>query len=187
MGMPALHEEWTAERILALPGDGMRHELLDGEHVVTPAPSYRHQSVLAGLFSALHGYVEAHRLGWVRWSPADIVFSPKRLVQPDLFVVPWQETRPDTWRDVTHLLLAIEVLSPATARDDRIRKRAIYQSQGVPEYWIVDHDARLVERWRPTDERPEVLTEALGWQPHANLTPLRIDLVTIFREALGDG
>ena len=63
-------------------------------------------------------------------------------MQPDVFVVPWREEgQPRSWQDVTPLLLAVEVLSPSTARADRHRKRLIYQSQRVPEYWIVDADA----------------------------------------------
>jgi len=185
MGMPALHHEWTVDEVLALPDDGMRHECLDGEHVVTPSPELSHQGVLAELNNALSEYVRANQVGWLWWSPADIVFSPKRLVQPDLFVVPWSEQRPRKWTDVKALLLAIEALSPSTARYDRIKKRAIYQSEGVTEYWIVDSDARLIERWRPTDERPELITDVLEWAPHPDIAPLQIDLRTLFNEALG--
>lgn len=185
MGMPALQHEWTVDEVLALPDDGMRHECLDGEHVVTPAPEWAHQSVLSVLFEAMSGYIHANRIGWLRWSPADIVFSPKRLVQPDLFVVPWSQERPRKWPDIKALLLAIEALSPSTARYDRIKKRAIYQSQGVNEYWIVDSDARLIERWRPTDERPEVITDVLEWAPVADIAPLQIDVQALFTEALG--
>jgi Uma2 family endonuclease len=185
MGMPALHYEWTVDEVLALPDDGMRHECLDGEHVVTPAPELSHQGVLAELHNALSEYVRANQIGWLLWSPADIVFSPKRLVQPDLFVVPWSEQRPQKWPDIKHLLLAIEALSPSTARYDRIKKRAIYQSEGVNEYWIVDSDARLIERWRPTDERPEVITDVLEWAPHPGIAPLRVNVPALFDEALG--
>jgi Uma2 family endonuclease len=185
MGMPALQHEWTVDEVLALPDDGMRHECLDGEHVVTPAPDVPHQSVLWSLNWALTNYVVDQQTGRLFWSPADIVFSPKRLVQPDLFVVPWSDQRPRRWPDIKHLLLAIEALSPSTARYDRIKKRAIYQSEGVTEYWIVDSDARLIERWRPADERPEVITAVLEWAPRPDVAPLQIDVQALFYEALG--
>jgi Uma2 family endonuclease len=112
-------------------------------------------------------------------------FSLKRLVQPDLFVVPaLQGERPRSWRDITALSLAIEVLSPSTARADRHRKRLIYQDEQVPEYWIVDIDARLFERWRPDDSRPEIITEALVWRPLPHADALRIDVPTFFADAL---
>jgi Uma2 family endonuclease len=176
--------DWTVERALALPEDGNRYEVLDGELFVTPAPSWGHQSLLAMLFRRLGQYVDDHRLGWTRWSPADIVFSPRRLLQPDLFVVPWREDGPPkTWSEVKSLLLVVEVLSPSTARADRHRKREIYQSEGVPEYWIVDGDARLIERWRAGDDRPEILTDALIWQPLPDVAPLRVDIPALFDEA----
>lgn len=59
----------------------------------------------------------------------------------------------------------------------------IYQSEGVPEYWIIDGDARLIERWRPLDERPEILSGELVWQPRADLPPFRLALQDLFDDA----
>lgn len=183
MGMPAQHlEEWTVERALALPDDGNRYEVLDGELFVTPAPTWGHQSAIERLFPALQRYTDESRIGWTKLSPADIIFSPRRLVQPDIFVVPWRDPRPAAWTDVKSLLLAVEVLSPSTARADRHRKRVIYQSEGVPEYWIVDGDARLIERWSPEDERPEILADRLEWQPRAELAPFVLDIPAYFAD-----
>jgi len=81
---------------------------------------------------------------------------------------------------VKSLLLVVEAVSPSSARMDRIEKRRIYQSEGVPEYWIVDPDSQLVERWRPEDNRPEVITDAFQWQPLPDLSPLRIGLHDVF-------
>lgn len=186
MAMPvhAPDLDWTVERALALPEDGNRYEVLDGELFVTPAPNWGHQSVLDVLHARLRVYVKQHRLGWPRFSPADIIFSPRRLLQPDLFVVPWREGGPPrAWADVRSLLLVVEVLSPGTARADRHRKRVIYQSEEVPEYWIIDEDARLVERWRPGDERPEILFERLTWQPRPDLDRFDLSIAELFDEA----
>lgn len=60
-------------------------------------------------------------------------------------------------------LIAIEVRSEATAARDRGAKRRRYQRAGVAEYWIEDLDARLIERWRPEDTRPEIADESLEW------------------------
>jgi Uma2 family endonuclease len=182
----SIDTEWTAERVYALPEDGKRYEVLDGELVVTPAPSWGHQDVVAVLLSRLNDYVRAHGIGHARPSPADIEFSSRRLVQPDLFVVPptADGKRAASWSEIRKLLLAVEVLSPTTARHDRGKKRAIYQSEGVAEYWIVDVDARCVERWRPDDERPEVVHGSLAWQPDPALAPLILDLEAMFEEAV---
>lgn len=185
MAMPAQSLDWTAAAAIALPADGNRYEVLDGELFVTPAPSWRHQAALEALGALLRPYVMAHQLGWMLRAPADIVLSPRVLVQPDLFVVPIRpEGAPVAWSDVTSLLLAVEVLSPSTARADRHRKRQIYQAFGVPEYWIVDVDAQCVERWRPDDERPAILAGQLVWQPHEEIAPLVLDLPASFAEML---
>jgi Uma2 family endonuclease len=181
MGMPAQKTEWTADMARALPDDGNRYEVLDGELLVSPAPTWRHQKVLMKLYKLIDRYVEAHSLGWTMVSPADIEFSPRHWVQPDLFVVPDEGTgEPQSWKDVKQLLLVAEVLSPSTANTDRSNKRPTYQKYGVPEYWIADIDARLVERWRPGDQEPEMITGTFEWQPKAGIPPLLIELGEIF-------
>jgi Uma2 family endonuclease len=165
MGMPAVPESVTTiDELLALPDDGLRHELLDGVHVVSPAPSYRHQAVHAALFAHLHAAVEGHP-GWdALSSPADIILGVRTLVQPDLFVIRHDPGRtPESWEDVGIPVLAVEILSPSTAARDRVTKRHLYQRAGVTEYWIVDMDARVIERWRPEDERPEVCDRSFEW------------------------
>ena len=114
-------------------------------------------------------------------SPADIELSPRTIVQPDLFVVPDEGTgEPRSWTDVRNLLLVVEGISPATARNDRGKKRVVYQKAGIPQYWILDPDSRLVERWQPDDERPEVITDILEWYPRPEIPPLLITLPYIF-------
>ncbi len=180
-------EEWTAERAQALPEDGKRYEVLDGVLAVTPAPSWRHQDVSFRLHRSLQDYLDQVGVGRAIGAPADVVFSTRRLLQPDLFVVPDVGGRlPDRWEDVRHLFLAVEILSPSTARHDRHTKRGIYMSESVDEYWIVDAEARVIERWRHGDERPEVCAETLEWRPVADLAPLVVDLAAIFRAAFGE-
>lgn len=167
--------------VRALPDDGNRYEVIDGELFVTPAPTWRHQAASRALFLQLHPYISAHALGEVIYAPADVEFADDRMVEPDLFVVPLVGGRvPQRWEDVGRLLLAVEILSPSTARADRQVKRRLYQREGVPEYWIIDVDARLVERWRPGDERPEILAERLTWEPDAAVPALDVDLVGYF-------
>lgn len=186
MGMPQTIERWTAERVRALPDDGNRYEVVAGELLVTPAPTFDHQEAVLRLVRRLSDYLEGTDLGHAAFSPADIEVDVETLVQPDVFVVPLQEgKRPRRWSDVTTLLLAIEVLSPSTARADRTVKRHLFQRMGVREYWIVDLDARLVERWRPGDERPEIITGSLEWRPSVGEPPLTIGLPEYFTAVLG--
>lgn len=181
MGMPQTARFWTPEEVRALPADGRRYEVVAGELLVTPAPSFPHQEAVVLLVGALGAYVQRIKVGHAAISPADLTPEPGALVQPDAFVVGLVAgRRPRDWADIERLLLAVEVLSPSTARADRTVKRRLYQRAGVPEYWIVDLEARLVERWRPGDERPEILTERLEWIPEPGCEPLTIDLPDFF-------
>ena len=86
------------------------------------------------------------------------------------------------WSDVKELLLAVEVISPSTARADRYRKRMIYQSEGVGEYWIVDAGQRLIERWCPGDVEPEIVTDELRWAPRDGVEPFLLPVAEYFDE-----
>jgi hypothetical protein len=93
MGMPQPIADWTVERVLKLPDDGNRYEAVDGQLLVTPAPSPLHQLAVQALYERLAPFVRAHRIGRVLLSPADIEFDERTLVQPDLFVAPLVEGR----------------------------------------------------------------------------------------------
>jgi Uma2 family endonuclease len=185
MVMPATH--WTVDMVRALPDDGKRYEVIDGELFVTPAPKWSHQRGVLALAALLRAYVNQHAIGDVLVAPAEVLVSGHVKVEPDAFVVPLVEGRKaSSWEEVGRLLLVIEALSPSTARADRHVKRRLYQRERVPEYWIVDVDARLIERWRPDDERPEILAEHLDWKPDPAHPPLIIDLPAYFRDVTGE-
>jgi Uma2 family endonuclease len=192
MSMPALSEPtyWTAAMVRELPDDGKRYECIDGELLVTPSPRWKHQDAVGGLYMRLRLWLAQEPIGKVTMSPADVEIVPGTLVQPDVFVVPLREDGrlPQVWTDIRTLLLAIEVLSPSTARYDRVTKRRFFARAGVPEYWIVDVDARVIERWTPSDERPEILGEdaVLEWCPTGARTPFTIPLAAFFAEVLAD-
>ncbi len=187
MGMPAVARHWTREEVLALPDDGNRYELVDGELLVSPSPRGLHQRGVVELLLLIDPYVCAHRIGGLCISPADLDFHAGQLLQPDLFVGRMVEGRPPReWDEYGIPLLVAEVLSPATARHDRVTKRRLYQRSGVPAYWIVDLDARLVEVWTPGADHPDIADQELTWQPETEVPPLRIDLSAYFRTAWGE-
>lgn len=188
MGMPNVVRQWTRAEVLALPDDGNRYELVDGELLVSPSPTWLHQQAVLALIRRVDPYVRHHRLGAVGLAPCDLDLHDGQLVQPDLFVVHRQAGRePLAWPDLGIPRLVIEVLSSSTAFNDRTRKRRKFQRSRIEEYWIVDVDARLIERWRPDDDRPEILTETLAWHPDAVLSPLEINLGEYFAEVSGEG
>ena len=186
MGM-ASPASWTAEMVRALPDDGNRYEVVDGRLLVTPSPSRLHQHAVGEIFATLYAYLQRVGAGVVLASPADIELDEHGLVQPDVFVEALINGRRAThWNEGAPLLLVVEVASPSTARDDRITKRRRYQRAGIPEYWIVDPDARTIERWRPGEDRPEVLADSLRWLPTPDSEPLAIDLEALFAGIHGD-
>ena len=178
--------DWTVDEVRALPDDGNRYEVIDGDLLVTPAPSWLHQQAAMEFLFLVRPY--AHRCALDCYiAPAEVAFSPRRSVEPDLFVVPRMDGRRAThFEEVQRLVLAVEVISPSSARADRYRKRHLYQSEDVPEYWIVDPDARFVERWRPGDDAPEIVVESLAWTPQEDVEPLVIDLAALFRRVHGE-
>ena len=178
MGMPRTAEHWTAEMVRALPNDGNRYELVSGQLLVTPAPAPRHQVAAAALYDRLAPFLREHRLGTILWSPADISLGEDEVLQPDLFVFRAPGGPPRVWREITSLILAIEILSPGTERYDRTVKRRRYQRAGTPEYWVVDLDEHRVERWRPDAVAAEVMTDRMTWQPDPQFPALDIDLTT---------
>lgn len=184
MAMPIADDSWTAERVRELPDDGNRYECVDGMLVVTPSPRTPHQRVVTALLANLYHYCRAQRVGEAFTSPSDVTLDPRTLVQPDLFVVPFLDTgrRFRNWDEIPLPLLVIEVLSPSTARVDRGLKRRRFQRAGVPEYWIVDVDAAVIERWRPEDERPEVVPGVIAWQPAGTAVPFTFDLPALLAE-----
>ena len=193
MSMPAqrLHPRpWSEEEFFtardAAP-QGERWELVDGEVLVTPSPHWTHQRVVVRLTVALDAYVRQHALGEVFTAPLDVKLQPGLVLQPDILVVPNGVLRGHA-DVVDRLLLAVETLSPSSARHDRVTKRPAYQRNRVPEYWIVDERSGTVERWRPDDERPEIVAERLVWNPERASAPFELDLVEFFAEvAVPDG
>ncbi len=187
MGMPDARRRWTRDEVLALPDDGNRYELIDGELLVTPAPRLIHQRAVMALYDRIKPYVDRHHLGEVMASPADLDFRRGYSAQPDLFVLPLVGGRkPLDWRQCEVPIFIAEVQSPSTGRNDRTIKRPAYQRAGVGEYWIVDPDSRTVERWRPEDQRPAVALDRAIWQPNSALPAFELDLAEYFAEVWGE-
>jgi len=187
MGMPGRSRPWTREEVLALPDDGNRYELIDGELLVTPAPRLVHQRAVLALSVRLKPYVETHGLGSLVLAPADLDFRRGYSAQPDLSVVPPVHGRPPLeWDECGVPIFIAEIQSPSTARYDRTIKRPAYQRAGVEQYWIVDCDSRIVERWEPRDQRPEICSTRAVWRPNPVVPPFELDLTGYFAEVWGE-
>ncbi len=132
----------------ALPDDGRRYEIHDGELSVTPAPNTAHQRVSRELLVLLDRHVKARRLGEVFPAPFDVILDDSTIVQPDLLFVATDRARLVSSRGIEGgPTLVVEIVSPTTAQIDLVRKRPLYARHGVPHYWIVDPDALAVDAY----------------------------------------
>jgi Uma2 family endonuclease len=185
MAMPAAVRRYTADDLADMPDDGNRYEVIDGVLFVTPAPALPHQRAQMQLIARLLSYAEARGLELYA-APTAVRASAVTEVEPDILALPRSAVPHDGTRYLrpTVLLLAVEILSPSTARLDRIEKRRMYLEHGVTEYWIVDLVQRAVEIWRPSVDSAEVQTVALAWQPVESHAPLVIDLASYFARVL---
>jgi Uma2 family endonuclease len=187
MCMVQARTRWTAEMVRDIPEDRNRYEVINGDLVVSPGRSWTHQTAVELLLARLLEFLRGNRTGYLKSAPADIEFSEDTMVEPDIFVVPRGPGKvPRRWEDVQKLLLVVEVLSPSTARTDRVTKRDLYLGRGAPEYWIIDLDARLIECWRPGDSRPEIRTDSVTWQPEGAPSPFVMNLAEYFGEILDE-
>ena len=130
------------------PDDGWRHEIVDGDHVMTPAPSTTHQTVSKRLQYQLYSQVELGGLGLVFNAPVDVQLTDHDIVQPDLVVVLAEHSKRITLTKLNGPPdLIVEILSPSTASTDLTLKNQLYERAGVPEYWIADPDTKTIDQY----------------------------------------
>ncbi|MGI9034013.1 MAG: Uma2 family endonuclease [Acidimicrobiales bacterium] len=138
---------WTYADYAALPDDGHRYQVIEGELVMSPSANTRHQRIVGRVFMFIVDHLRGHGGGQVFVAPYDVVMADTVVVQPDVLFVADADAHKITDANLQGApTLAIEVLSDS--RLDRVRKRRIYAAHGVPEYWIVDPEADRVEVYR---------------------------------------
>ena len=126
--------------------DEVRYQLIDGELILAPSPTSRHQFVSVRLTVALFQFVEQHGAGVVLQAPLDVILAEHEVFQPDILFVSNDRRAIMTPANIQGAPdLVVEILSPSTRRNDRGHKLDVYSRYGVREYWIVDPDAGLVE------------------------------------------
>jgi Uma2 family endonuclease len=143
----------TYDDFLSFPDDGRRHELIDGEHYVTPSPNTRHQRISRRLLLALGRFLETHPLGEVFDAPYDVVLSDFDVVEPDLIYVAAAQSDVITDEHIRGTpTLVIEILSPGTRKTDEQTKRRLFERAGVREYWVVDPELDVIKIYRRSDQ-----------------------------------
>ena len=177
----------TYDDFVLFPDDGKRHELIDGEHYVTPSPNLRHQQISMNLTLMIGGWLDAHPVGRLFYAPFDVVFSKYDVVEPDLLYVSNERAGVLTAPNVQGAPdLVIEIGSPGTRKRDETIKRNLYARSGVKEYWFVDPEIDVIRRYRQRGDgfaRPvELSREANDVLITDLFNGLELPLARIFRE-----
>ncbi|MGH7637272.1 MAG: Uma2 family endonuclease [Gemmatimonadaceae bacterium] len=174
-------QPWTLDMLHRLPEDGNKYELIRGELFVTPPPTGEHENVIGILHEILAPYVRDHRLGRV-YRPHAVVRVDDSEAEPGLFVRAQGPRIGNDWQKAPLPILLVEVLSPSTRRRDFHQKRSFYMDVGIPEYWVVDPEERVVHVFAAGGE-PRVESDVLRWRPTGTTEPLEIALPELFAEA----
>jgi Uma2 family endonuclease len=186
-GMSGAGVKLTYEDFVLFPDDGKRHELIDGEHYVTPSPGTSHPRISGNLHWLIRSYLEQRPVGEVFYAPYDVVFSNVDVVEPDLLYL--SRERAATVMTEKHVRgapeLVVEIASKGTRKRDETIKRRLYERSGVDEYWVVDPQLESIRVYRREGaaygraaelscEQNDVLETSL-------LPGLRIPLALIFK------
>lgn len=139
----------TWDDFIRLPDDD-RRELIDGRLLEIDMPTKLHEWVVTMLIHLLTGWALKNNAGVVLAAAYKVRISDRRGVMPDVQLLSFEtyERAGDTGLEGAHPELVVEVISPSSKSYDRITKREYYAALGVPEYWIVDIDAKKIERLR---------------------------------------
>ncbi len=188
MGVTSPAVKLTYDDFVHFPDDGRRHELIDGEHFVTPSPNTKHQQTSGTLFFLIRTWLEEHPIGRIFSAPYDVVFSDFDIVEPDLLYLSneraAQVITPLHAKGVPELV--VEIASRGTRKRDETIKRRLYERVGVSEYWIVDPEIDVIRVHRRDGERfgrpVEVSREAGDVLTTTLLPGLDLPLARIFRE-----
>ncbi|HEY0512559.1 MAG TPA: Uma2 family endonuclease [Thermoanaerobaculia bacterium] len=173
MALHDLRRQLTYEDYCLIPEDGQRHEILDGEHYVTPAPFLRHQRISSKLHTRLGPWIEQRRLGHLFAAPVDVVLSPHDVAQPDLLFVSNERAGIITRKNIQGAPdLVIEILSASTRRRDEGIKLQRYDHLGVPECWMFDPAPRVTKVYRRQGGRLRLVAELSADAGDVLTTPL---------------
>jgi Uma2 family endonuclease len=177
----------TYDDFVLFPDDGKRHELIDGEHYVTPSPNRKHQKISGNLHLLIGAWLEEHPIGQIYYAPFDVIFSRFDVVEPDLLYMS-NERAAQVLTDANVQgapELIIEIGSKGTRKRDETNKRRLYERSGVSEYWIVDPEidvVRIFRRGTKSFERPaELRAESGDTLTTPLLSGLSLPLSRIFR------
>lgn len=160
----------TYEDYCALPDDGRRYEIIDGDLFMSPAPNIPHQKVVLRLGARLDNHAHAGDLGTVLIAPTDVLLGEHDIVQPDIVFISRERSSIIRDKNIEGAPdLIVEVLSPGTSRRDLRDKRNLYARSGVQYYWVLDPDGPRVTELQLQEGEYALVSEHKG---SANFEPV---------------
>ena len=167
----------TYDDFLLFPDDGKRHELIDGEHYVTPSRDVAHQRVLGNLIFAVLSYLKTVEAGEIFVGPFDVVLSQHDVVAPDMLYLSHARAAkvltPDNLRGAPELVG--EILSEDTRKRDETIKRRLYERDDVSEYWVIDPELDSIRVYRRVGDQFGPATELTSKKGDATVV-LRVQI-----------
>jgi Uma2 family endonuclease len=162
-------------------------ELIEGEIIVTPSPSLMHQIIVHRRDVLLDRAVVETGLGLVIGAPFDVYLDERNVPQPDLMVVLWDHAQVlGSARMESAPSLVVEIISPSSATKDRVTKRSLYARYGVPEYWLVDPEAKTITIFsEPRHNRYHAESVSSTTAVSATIPGLSVDLKALFAPVPG--
>jgi Uma2 family endonuclease len=165
--------KFTYEDYLLFPDDGRRHELIEGEHFVTPSPITKHQKITRNLLGELFVHIQQAKTGQIFCAPMDVVLSDLDVVQPDLLFISNKNASIITEKNIQGAPdLVVEILSDSSRKTDEIIKRKLYERYQVGEYWIIDPELETIKIYQLTDQGYARIDELSTENNNSLTTPL---------------
>ncbi|MBF0567032.1 MAG: Uma2 family endonuclease [Nitrospirae bacterium] len=121
-------------------------EIINGEEVMSPSPFGKHQEISGNLYANMRNYVKAKDLGHAYYSPLDVILEEGvNRLQPDILFI--RKDRMGIFQDWVRGVpdMVCEIISTGTYQRDTATKKEIYEKYGVPEYWIIIPELKIVE------------------------------------------
>jgi Uma2 family endonuclease len=181
-------KQYTYQEYLELENiPGYRHEILEGALIREPSPNVLHQRVVGRLLLVLHEYFrQKDPDGEVFLSPLDVVLSEFTVVQPDLLYVSCEQNIIKDTRIEGAPKLVVEVLSPASARKDRLQKLHIYRKAAVEHFWVINPQEKTAECFHLRDGQYALVASGMEDDilEHPGFNGLSIELKSLWQQSL---
>jgi Uma2 family endonuclease len=181
--MTATLRPLTYDDLRDMPVDGLRYEIIGGELISNPAPTWNHQRVLLELTRLIDDFARETGKGKLVFAPFDVILGPHDIVEPYLvFIASEQGHYPGDHNSFEGApALVVEAISPSSRQSDHVKKMILYARAEVLEYWIADPGQRtLVINVSQGQTYMPIQDDDAGWLSSRALPGLRVDPATIF-------